>query len=175
MIRKAMGWCPNAASLNNNGKIDMISYEGKFIDKIKNIGSREILSFLHLVFGVWLIITALRVLAKPQFFPWWFMEINIISSGILLVIGVSSLMIFFNFFTDHEQMKRNLNIIWLSPFIIMCFLAIILNKNWIIWFRIVFILCLLSFSIQIILSHAYNNAFIPLLLILLVRSSARSG
>ncbi|MCX9088772.1 MAG: hypothetical protein OIN90_14555 [Candidatus Methanoperedens sp.] len=97
MIRKAMGWCPNAASLNNNGKIDMISYEGKLIDKIKNIGSREILSFLHLVFGIWLIITALMVLAKPQFFPWWFMEINIISSGILLVIGVSSLMIFFNF------------------------------------------------------------------------------
>ncbi len=97
IIRKAMGWCPNAASLNNNEEMDMVSYEGKLIDKIKGMGSRGILSFLHLVFGAWLIITALRVLAKPMIFPWWFMEINIISSGILLVIGVSSLMIFFNF------------------------------------------------------------------------------
>ena len=96
MIRKAMGWCPNAA-FNNNEKMDMVSYEGKFIDIIKGMRFRGILSFLHLMFGAWLIITALRVLAKPHFFPWWFMEINIISSGILLVIGISSLMIFFNF------------------------------------------------------------------------------
>ncbi|MDL5501763.1 MAG: hypothetical protein QSU88_00960, partial [Candidatus Methanoperedens sp.] len=53
--------------------------------------------FLHLVFGAWLVITALSVLAKPMIFPWWYMEINIISSGILLVVGVSSLIIFFNF------------------------------------------------------------------------------
>ncbi|MFZ2412175.1 MAG: hypothetical protein WAW23_11435, partial [Candidatus Methanoperedens sp.] len=39
----------------------------------------------------------LWVLAKREIFPWWGMDINIISSGILLAIGVSSLMIFFNF------------------------------------------------------------------------------
>lgn len=75
----------------------MVSYEGKLIDKIKGMGFREALSFVHLVFGAWLITTALSVLAKPMIFPWWFMEINTISSGILLVIGMSSLMIFFNF------------------------------------------------------------------------------
>ncbi|MCZ7380945.1 MAG: hypothetical protein O8C64_05150 [Candidatus Methanoperedens sp.] len=75
----------------------MVSYEGKYIDKIKGMGFRGILGALHLVFGVWLISTALWVLGKKEIFPWWGMDINIISSGILLAIGVSSLMIFFNF------------------------------------------------------------------------------
>src|SRR5450759_1920822 len=33
---------------------------------------------------------------------------------------LAALMIFFNFFTDHQQMKWNLNIIWLNPFIFVC-------------------------------------------------------
>ncbi len=85
------------------------------------------------------------------------------------------LMIFFNFFTDHQQMKWNLNIIWLSPFVILCLAGLILNKEWQTWFRIVLALCILSFIIQLIVPDAYNQAFIPLLLILLVRTSARAG
>jgi hypothetical protein len=52
---------------------------------------------------------------------------------------LSILMIFFNFFTDHQQMKWNLNIIWLNPIIIICLVMLILNKAGTIWFRIVFL------------------------------------
>jgi len=97
IIRKTMGWCPNAAFANKSDEKYMMSYEGKFMDKIKGMGFREFLSVLHLVFAAWLIFTALQVLAKPFIFPWWFMDINIFSSGILLLVGISSLMIFFNF------------------------------------------------------------------------------
>ena len=91
-IKKFMGWCPNTAMLNKKEEEYMVSYEGKYIEKIKGMGFRGFLSVLHLVFAAWLIFTALRVLAKPMIFPWWYMEINIISSGILLVIGISSLL-----------------------------------------------------------------------------------
>ncbi|HBE42413.1 MAG TPA: hypothetical protein DDW27_14655 [Bacteroidales bacterium] len=84
------------------------------------------------------------------------------------------LMIFFNFFTDHRQMKWNLNIVWLSPFIILCLISLILNRNWYSFFRFVFFLNLIWFLIMFIFPHSYNNAFMPLLLILIVRSSARS-
>jgi len=97
VIRKTMGWCPNAAMLNKKGEIYMVSYDGKFVDKIKGMGFKGFLSVLNLVFGAWLIITALRVLSKTMIFPWYVMDINFISSGILLAIGISSLMIFFNF------------------------------------------------------------------------------
>lgn len=96
-IQKIMGWCPNAALINRKGEIYMVSYEGKLIDKIKGIGFNGILGAVHLVFGVWLVITALSILAKPQIFPWWILDINILASGILLIVGLFSLLIFFNF------------------------------------------------------------------------------
>ncbi len=116
--QKIMGWCPNAVMLNKKEEEYMVSYEGKYIDRIKGMGFRGFLSILHLVFGAWLIITALRVLAKPLIFPWWFMDINIYSSGILLVIGVSSLMIFLNFIksANIHKMLALVNIVLLIGF-----------------------------------------------------------
>ncbi len=102
--------------------------------------------------------------------------LRIIDTAIFTIFSVLALMmLFFNFFTDHEQLKRNLNIIWLSPFILPCLVAIIGIKKWEIWFRIVFVLCILAFIVQILMPHAFNNAFIPVLLTLLLRSSARAG
>lgn len=97
IIKRTLGWCPNAEMLNRKEEIYMVAYEGTYVDKIKGIGFRGILGALHLVFAAWLISTALRVLAKVQIFPWYVMDINFISSGILLAVGISSLMIFFNF------------------------------------------------------------------------------
>jgi len=88
---------------------------------------------------------------------------------------LSLLMIFFNFFTDHQQMKWNLNIIWLSPFILLCLTSIILNREWFVWFRIVFVLNLIFFILMMLLPHAFNSSFMPLVMILLFRSSARAG
>ncbi|MFZ3168244.1 MAG: hypothetical protein WA130_11565 [Candidatus Methanoperedens sp.] len=39
-IRKMMGWCQNRAMLNKKEEIYMVSYEGKYIDKIKVRGVR---------------------------------------------------------------------------------------------------------------------------------------
>lgn len=93
----------------------------------------------------------------------------------LLFSFLALFMIFSNFMTDHWQLKRNLNILWLSPFLFVCLAAILLRKEWYIWFRIVFILCLISLVIQIIFPGGFNTAFMPLMLILVHRSSARSG
>ena len=133
---------------------------------------------------------------KPQFYLTPIFIFSIVLIGIILFSAIiktrvanktvdlilfslfsilSLMMIFFNFFTDHQQMKWNLNIIWLSPFVLLCLADILLNKKRYIWFRIVFVLCLVSFIIQIIFPHGFNNAFIPLVLILMLRSSARAG
>jgi len=92
----------------------------------------------------------------------------------LIFSVLALLMIFFNFFTDRLQMKMNPNIIWLSPFIILCLISLLLSKNWYIWFRIVFVLNIIWFIILLIFPESSNNAFMPLLLILVVRSSVRS-
>ncbi len=37
-----MGWCPNVAFTNKSDEVYMVSYEGKYIDKIKVMGFRDI-------------------------------------------------------------------------------------------------------------------------------------
>jgi len=87
---------------------------------------------------------------------------------------ISLLLIFTNFFSLHHQLKYNLAMLWISPLIPVCLAAIVLNRSWIIWFRIVFVLCVISFIIQILFSQTGNNAFLPLILIIMVRSSVRA-
>lgn len=97
IIKRSMGWRRSEETLNKTGEAYIVSCEWKYLDKIKAIGFREVLGILHLVFAIGLIITALMVLAKPTIFPWWNMDINIISSGLLLAVGITSLVIFFGF------------------------------------------------------------------------------
>ncbi len=85
------------------------------------------------------------------------------------------LMIFFNFFSDHQQMKWNFNIVWLNPFLILCLAGLVLNKKWQVWFIMVFYLTLLSLIPLFFIPQVFNNALIPLALIILLRSSIRAG
>lgn len=101
---------------------------------------------------------------------------NIIDIFLFSVFSVLALlMIFFNFFTDHQQMKWNLNIIWLNPFIIVCLTGLLLKRNWHMWFRVVFYLAALVLLFLVILPQHINNAYIPLIIILILRSSVRAG
>ena len=84
-------------------------------------------------------------------------------------------MIFFNFFTDHQQLRWNLNIIWLSPFVILCLVSLLFGMNRTGWFRIVFILASAFLLLLVVLPQHINNAAIPLIVILILRSSARAG
>jgi len=88
---------------------------------------------------------------------------------------LSLFMLFFTFISEHPEVKSNLNMIWLNPFIILCLLSVVLDREWRIWFRIVFFLTLLLAVILIIFPQAFNNAFIPVMLILILRSSVRAG
>jgi len=84
-------------------------------------------------------------------------------------------MVFFNFFTDHQQMKWNLNIIWLNPVIILCLAALTMNKKTTALFRLLFYISSAFFVLSFALPQDFNSAVNPLVLILIVRSSVRSG
>jgi len=120
-------------------------------------------------FAIILIIILTGVIKSQKIF-------RLIDITIYLVFSILSvLMIFFNFFTDHEQMRWNLNIILLNPFIIVCFIFLILNKAVILWFRIVFIISAGFLVLHFILPQEFNISFFLLAIILLIRSSVRCG
>jgi len=99
---------------------------------------------------------------------------NILDLIVFFIFSVLALlMIFFNFFTDHQQMKWNLNILWLNPFILICIFSFLLRVRRIIWFRIVFYTSAIFLVVHFILPQSFDMAIIPLVLILLIRSSVR--
>jgi len=103
--------------------------------------------------------------------------INSIDIFIFFVFSIlAALMLFFNFFADHQTTKMNLNIVWLNPFIILCLISLIANKASVIWFRFVFflsvfvlIICFFKISPQ-----DFSMAVVPMCLLLAFRSSARA-
>jgi hypothetical protein len=118
-----------------------------------------------------IIITLILILASLIKSRKFIRIIDIVIYSVFSILSV--LMIFFNFFTDHLQMKWNLNIIWLNPFILFCLVMLILNKPGRIWFRIVFMLSAAFLILQFVLPQDFNFAFSLLTIILLVRSSVR--
>ena len=100
-------------------------------------------------------------------------RVDIIIYSLFSILSI--LMIFFNFFTDHQQMKWNLNIIWLNPVIPVCLISILMKKTGTIWFRILFYILGSFLVLHIFLPQAFNIAFLLLVLLLLVRSSLRCG
>jgi hypothetical protein len=87
---------------------------------------------------------------------------------------LSILMVFFNFFSDHMQMKLNVNLIWFNPVILICLFCIIFKKPGFIWFRIVFFLSTVFLILLISFQGALNSSFVPIIMILILRSSVRA-
>jgi hypothetical protein len=102
--------------------------------------------------------------------------LNSIDIFIFFVFSIlAGFMLFFNFFTDHHATKMNLNIRGLNPFIIFCLISLAFNKAGVIWFRLVFYISVLFLATYIILPQYFSNAVIPMCLIMVFRSSARSA
>lgn len=101
---------------------------------------------------------------------------NMIDFTVFFIFSLLSLVIlFFTFFSDHQQVKWNYNIIWLNPILVFCLLSIILNRNSRTWFKIVFVLTLIFLLTQFFLPQEFNPGIYPLSLILLFRSWVRTG
>lgn len=95
----------------------------------------------------------------------------------ILVFSVFSilalLMVFFNYFTDHQQMEWNLNILWLNLFLLICLGSILLKKPGFIWFRIVFYISSAFLVLHFFIPQEFNIAIIPLVIIIIFRSLFR--
>jgi hypothetical protein len=134
------------------------------------LDNRILLSPLFIFCILLIIILILSIFIKQR------KSIDYIDIFLFFIFSILSIfMVFFNFFTDHQAMKMNLNILWLNPFLIIAFITLFTKNKNPIWFRI---LVLTSsgflFSVAII-PQSINLAFIPIILILILRSIARSN
>ena len=159
------------AVINRDGKmIPLLQNPDLILDFDPPVVKQQFLTMPAFVFTLFLIIVLIiSSLVKNR------KLIRLIDIAIFLAFStVAVLMIFFNFFTDHLQLRWNLNIIWLNPIIIICLILMILKKEGIFWFRFLFYVLASFLIFQLILPQVFNIAIIPLVLILLIRSSARA-
>lgn len=158
------------AVVNRSGKmIPLLQNHQTLIDFKAPVVKKNLLISPVVVFTLLLIITLIisaRVKSRRSN--------NLLDLLVFFAFSVLAiLMIFFNFFTDHQQMKWNLNILWLNPFILICLLSLLLRSRKNIWFRIVFYISAIFLVLQFVLPQSFDMAIIPLVLILLIRSSVR--
>lgn len=164
--------CLSETSIRHEGKlIPLLTNPVLVLDFAPPVVSQSILAGPMIVFSFLLIICI--------FLTGWLRDrksnlvIDLIIYSIFSILAL--MMIFFNLFSDHQQLKTNLNIIWLNPFIIICLISLLFNKDWMIWFRLVFFISVGFLAFLVILPQNINNSFVPLIGILIVRTSTRAG
>ena len=95
-IKKLLGWCLDQKMAKNvTNKIEFSNYNDT-VHVVNGGRFRALVVGLHFVVALWLIFTALKVLSNHLIFPWWIMNINLVASGLILIIGSISLIIAFN-------------------------------------------------------------------------------
>jgi hypothetical protein len=160
------------AVVNREGKmIPLLQNPDEILDFPEPVIKRNFLFMPPSVLTVlFIIVMVLSALIKNKKFIYWF------DLAIFLIFSIlASMMIFFNFFTDHVQLRWNLNIIWLNPVIILCFISLIINKQGILWFRILFYISVAFLALHFLLPQSFNIANLPLVLIVAIRSLIRSA
>lgn len=157
--------------LRRNGKMIPLLKNPEVVVDFKQPAPGERL-FTSPMFIFSLVLIALIILTGLIREKKWNNVLDISLFSLFSVLAI--LMIFFNFFTNHQQLRPNLNIIWLNPFILACLASLILKKDWKIWFRIVFFMCVLFLLLLVILPQHINNAYFPVIVILILRSSVRA-
>lgn len=159
------------ATVNDNGKLNPLLQNPIPVLEYKPLASNKnyLLSPLFIFCIILIVITLVSILIKRKKFN------NYLDIFLFLVFSILSvLMVFFNFFTDHQAMKMNLNIIWLNPLLIPAFVSLITKRRQLIWFRIILLISTGFLLSIVILPQTINMAFIPLILILIIRSVIRS-
>jgi len=96
-VKKLLGWCPMKEQIKKEEEF-MFSNENNTVTEVQ-INSKIFLGVIHLALALYLISTALSVLLEPntRMFSWWIMDINFVASGLLLTIGIISLVLSFSF------------------------------------------------------------------------------
>ncbi len=119
-IKKLLGWCPDQKMVKNVAKnIEFSNY----IDTVHEVNGgrfQTLVVGLHFVVAIWLIFTALKVLSNHLIFPWWIMNINLVASSLILVIGLVSLIIAFDLgkIKSSHRMLSLINIAFVITFFV---------------------------------------------------------
>jgi hypothetical protein len=123
--------------------------------------------FTSPMFVLWTLLGILLVVSLSNIKMKWMRRIDIVIFSIYSALAI--LMIFSNFFTSHGPMKWNLNLIWLSPLLVVTLLHLVAGIKKVYWYRFNLTVTALFLVLSPLIPQSLNRYMVPLLLILVVR------
>lgn len=129
---------------------------------------------IRLVYQPWFILSLLSlviiisglIIRKTKFH-------NSIDFSIFSILAILSvLLIFLNFFSDHDAMSRNINLVWLNPLVIVAPFFLLKRKCRVLWLLMV-LLVIAYFTLLLLGLQSMNPAIYPLLVLIAARAIYR--
>lgn len=137
--------------------------------EMPSLASESLLITPFIAFGLWLVIILGLMLTKR---PWAQAAIGILDFLLFFVTGVVGVLLLFMWFgTDHALCANNYNLLWALPTNLAAAFFVHRKLGWLQgYFRIVFWVTVLLLLAWAFLPQEMNNAFLPLVLAIGVRS-----
>ena len=156
------------ATINNNGEtVPLVKTKRTIVDRMDIEPDTFFVTPLRLMWALFVISVVLSYLSRKNSFSMKWFDILYFSA-----IGIVGWVVFLLwFFTDHIATKDNLNVLWAVPiyfplFVFWSKISIQLKKSYVFVFGVIDILILVFWAI---FPQNYHSAFIPMILIILLR------
>jgi hypothetical protein len=118
-------------------------------------------------FILWSVVALVLAISLSNMKSYWQRRIDIL---ILTVYSLLTLLLLFStFFTDHQALKWNANVIWLSPLVIISLIHLIFNIKAVHWYRINLTVTALFLALSPLIPQSLNRYLVPVILILIIR------
>jgi cytochrome bd-type quinol oxidase subunit 2 len=121
------------------------------------------------VFSILLVLALLLQLARK---PWSTRTLKIFDTALFLLLGLAGILLLFMWFgTDHRVTQNNYNLLWALPTHVAVAFVLYRGKTWVsTYFTVVFWLTAALLALWAFLPQEMNNALLPLIMLILLRS-----
>ena len=121
------------------------------------------------VFSVLLVLAFLLQLARK---PWSSRTLKVFDTVLFLLLGLAGILLLFMWFgTDHRVTQNNYNLLWALPTHVAVAFVLYQGKAWVsTYFTVVFWLTAALLALWAFLPQEMNNALLPLIMLILLRS-----
>jgi hypothetical protein len=123
--------------------------------------------FASPMFVLWSLLAVIIILSLTNIKSKWWRRIDILIFTVYSILTL--LLLFMTFFTDHNATRWNLNLLWLSPLVLVTLANLIMKVRSVYWYRINLTVTALFLPCSFLLPQSFNRYFVPLILILIVR------
>jgi len=123
--------------------------------------------FTSPMFILWTLVAIILAVSLSNIKTKWIRVVDIVLFLIFSLFAI--LLTFSSFLTDHGAMRWNLNILWMSPLLIISLIHLLFRLKDVYWFRFNLVTTSLFLALSPFIQQSLNRYLVPVILILIIR------